>query len=734
MRKKFVNKSALRTVRLMGLAVCVGTLGLSSCTDEYDDSGLRSDIENLENRVTSLEEWQQSVNTDIQSLQTLVAALENRNYITGVVPLMENGAEVGYTITFQDGTSINIHHGKDGADGADGADGVNGTTPVIGVAQDEQGTYYWTVNGEFLTDNAGNKMPVTGPKGDKGDKGEQGEQGIPGTPGTPGADGEDGQDGADGQDGQDGQDAIAPQVRINEETNEWEISIDGGKTWTSTGVQATGDKGDTGATGRPGATGPQGPQGIQGPQGNSMFSDVDYTDTEVTFTLEDGTEITVPRISELLTVTAKADTDNTFTVTSTLLSDESNVVEVRVESANADGVAIISRAVETRWTVETTLSGNELTIVARPGNTVELNEKTLLKVAISNAAGKLLASGQTVFTNRMANETQAIVADKAALQAALTDETKTYIELQNNVVLGEGESLSITSNKTIDLNGRTLSSDEDGMTLLNITEGIVTFSNGNLKFKNTFAGGNVSDIVVGVDKSSDKSDEVISTATVIFNDMKIEGSVYVSYGSSVEINDSEITSELYGICTNANASDDDTAPINVSIKNTKLTAETPVFINIPANVEIDNCTITGGWQGVMLRGGTATIKNSTISLQRELATPVEGDTWSADKNSGKDEWKSGNEVAIAGITMGNNTTSAYQYPTSVTLENTSVSGYENYWAVYADATSVCTVTFKYDSECTFSPALDPEKSFKQGKGAGNNYISVTDGNSTETTY
>ena len=201
MRKKFVNKSALRTVRLMGLAVCVGTLGLSSCTDEYDDSGLRSDIENLENRVTSLEEWQQSVNTDIQSLQTLVAALENRNYITGVVPLMENGAEVGYTITFQDGTSINIHHGKDGADGADGADGVNGTTPVIGVAQDEQGTYYWTVNGEFLTDNAGNKMPVTGPKGDKGDKGEQGEQGIPGTPGTPGADGEDGQDGADGQDG-----------------------------------------------------------------------------------------------------------------------------------------------------------------------------------------------------------------------------------------------------------------------------------------------------------------------------------------------------------------------------------------------------------------------------------------------------------------------------------------------------------------------------------------------------
>lgn len=39
-----------------------------------------------------------------------------------------------------------------------------------------------------------------------------------------------------------GKDAIAPQIRINTDNNEWEVSTDGGKTWTSTGVHATGDQ------------------------------------------------------------------------------------------------------------------------------------------------------------------------------------------------------------------------------------------------------------------------------------------------------------------------------------------------------------------------------------------------------------------------------------------------------------------------------------------------------------
>lgn len=142
--------------------------GLSSCGDDYDDSELRGDIENLDSRITALEEWQKSVNTDIRSLQSLVEALEDKDYVTAVTPL-EDGT--GYVISFLKSGNVTIKNGEQGEKGEDG------TTPVISVKQDSDGKHYWTVNGEWLLDN-GNKMPVTGEKGDKGDNGVSGSDGL----------------------------------------------------------------------------------------------------------------------------------------------------------------------------------------------------------------------------------------------------------------------------------------------------------------------------------------------------------------------------------------------------------------------------------------------------------------------------------------------------------------------------------------------------------------------------
>ena len=246
----------IRKVWIVCSMVCASLFGLSSCGDDYDDSELRGDIGNLEDRITALEEWQKSVNTDIRSLQSLVAALEDKDYVTAVTPL-EDGT--GYVISFLKSGNVTIKHGERGEQGEKGEDG---TTPVISVKQDSDGKYYWTVNGEWLL-NSGNKIPVTGEKGDKGDKGDNG---------TAGTDGQTPHIGDNGNwwigttdtgvkaQGDKGADAIAPQVRINADTNEWEISTDGGKTWNSTGVKATGDKGNTGA---------------QGEKGDSMFSNID---------------------------------------------------------------------------------------------------------------------------------------------------------------------------------------------------------------------------------------------------------------------------------------------------------------------------------------------------------------------------------------------------------------------------------------------------------------------------
>lgn len=108
MKKKFIGTGTIRKVWIACSMVCACMFGLSSCGDDYDDSELRGDIENLEGRITALEEWQKSVNTDIQSLQSLVAALEDKDYVTAVTPL-EDGT--GYVISFLKSGNVTIKHG-----------------------------------------------------------------------------------------------------------------------------------------------------------------------------------------------------------------------------------------------------------------------------------------------------------------------------------------------------------------------------------------------------------------------------------------------------------------------------------------------------------------------------------------------------------------------------------------------------------------------------------------------
>ena len=173
MKKKFIETGTIRKAWIACSIMCACMFGLSSCWDDYDNSELRGDIENLKNRVKTLEEWQKSVNTDIQSLKSLVEALEDKDYVTAVTPLDDG---TGYVISFLKSGNITIKHGEKGD---------NGTTPVISVKQDTDGKCYWTLNGEWLLDN-GNKIPVTGEKGDKGDKGDKGEKGATGETGPQG--------------------------------------------------------------------------------------------------------------------------------------------------------------------------------------------------------------------------------------------------------------------------------------------------------------------------------------------------------------------------------------------------------------------------------------------------------------------------------------------------------------------------------------------------------------------
>ena len=220
------------------------TLGLLSCN--HKDSLWQEVVEDLDERVETLEMLCAEMNTNITSLQTIVDVLQSNDFITSIVEIKKDGKVVGYTITFGKHDPITIYHGQDGKDGADGKDGQNGAdgkdgiTPVIGVAQDTDGVYYWTLNGEWLLDDNGNKLPVSGKDGKDG---------------ANGADGKDGQDGADGKDG------ITPLLKI--ENGYWYISYDNGATWTESG-KATGDNGQNGQNGTDGKDGQDGANGQDG--------------------------------------------------------------------------------------------------------------------------------------------------------------------------------------------------------------------------------------------------------------------------------------------------------------------------------------------------------------------------------------------------------------------------------------------------------------------------------------
>ena len=219
--------------KLLTFAALFAVVALTSC--KYDDDDIWNSVHGLENRVAKLEELCKQMNTNISSLQTIVTALQNNDYVTGATPLMKDGKEIGYTITFSKSNPITIYHGKDGQDGEDG------TTPTIGVKQDADGVYYWTLNGEYIVVD-GEKIQA---------EGKNGTNGINGT---------------------------TPQFKI--ENDYWFISYDNGTNWTQLGK----------------ATGEDGKDGEDGVGGDSMFSGVDYkTSTDyVIFTLADGTQIKLP--------------------------------------------------------------------------------------------------------------------------------------------------------------------------------------------------------------------------------------------------------------------------------------------------------------------------------------------------------------------------------------------------------------------------------------------------------
>ena len=159
--------------------------------------------------------------------------------------------------------------------------------------------------------------------------------------------------------------------------------------------------------------------------------------------------------------------------------------------------------------------------------------------------------------------------------------------------------------------------------------------------------------------------------------------------SNVEVRDCNITAGVYVVGTNAKVADGEliySCNVNISLVDSKLSAvgyenndgqTCTVMINVPGTLNIDNCTIRGGTQAVLIRGGDATITDSNISIDNTYT--------GTDYNQYKGQnWGSGNSVPIGAIIVGNrgNTGSAYHYPASCDISGTTVSASDSETSLY----------------------------------------------------
>lgn len=195
--------------------LAIALLGVATWSCSYDDGDLWSAVDDLNGRVEAMEEAVKKANSDIETLRKLVEAVQDNVTISSV-----DKTENGYTINFSDGTTATISNGKNGTN-----------APALSVIKDEDGLYYWALDGVIIEVD-GHKIKA------------------------------------------EGSDGITPQLRINPDSKEWEMSTDGGQSWSSMGVKA------------------------EGADGDSIFSDVQDGDSEVIFTLADGeTTIVIPKVS-----------------------------------------------------------------------------------------------------------------------------------------------------------------------------------------------------------------------------------------------------------------------------------------------------------------------------------------------------------------------------------------------------------------------------------------------------
>lgn len=123
------------------------TAAILTACESGDNADLQTQIDDLDARLTSVENAVAQLKNDYNTISSLVGQIDKRDYIINFTDTAQ-----GWDILFQSGKTLSI------------INGTGGTGDALGAKKDDaDGIYYWTLNGNFFLVE-GNKVPVYGEK------------------------------------------------------------------------------------------------------------------------------------------------------------------------------------------------------------------------------------------------------------------------------------------------------------------------------------------------------------------------------------------------------------------------------------------------------------------------------------------------------------------------------------------------------------------------------------------
>ena len=239
---------------------------------------------------------------------------------------------------------------------------------------------------------------------------------------------------------------------------------------------------------------------------------------------------------------------------------------------------------------------------------------------------------------------------------ALASAAVSEISVESNLsITGAALALEEGAEVEVNLNGHTLTFNA----VMTAENASVTFTDGTIVTKNLAA------VTNDAFEVGNNGSLTLDGITFKSNGCGVGIGGMISNGS-ITVRNSTMNVAAYAVATNASLPY--SKNVKIVLENSTFTGSDPVFVNIPADVTIKKCRMTGTVHGMILRGGNANVEDCTITLHY---TDDDGGTIGDYFNNRN--WGTGNMLNIAGLTVGNKLPgAAYQYPSSINLVNTVV--------------------------------------------------------------